>query len=465
MLPFGRKMKTEISVQRRSDLTDEKTDKGKRDFNRRTFIGAVAAVGAGAVLASCKKAYPPVTFVDLAPNGPVLKAGLIGCGDRGTGAALNFLKAGPNLKVVALGDVLQDHLDTCRDNLAKNAQQQIADDHCFIGFDAYKKVLETDVDLVLCATPPHFRPQHFDAAVDAKKHCFLEKPCAVDAPGVRSILATGQKAAAYNLCVVAGTLWRHDRAHRETYNRVSHGAIGQIVGVRARYNVGQLWYAPKKKEWSDMEAMIRDWVNWRWLSGDHIVEQHVHNLDTVHWFTGMNPTKAVGAGGRVQRVTGDQYDHFNVQFTYPNDGILDSMCRQIDGCAIEVSDCAMGTEGYTNCKDTIYDLTGKAVWKYQEAGQEPGKTRFNPYDQEHVDFVNAIRTNQPINEAENLAHSTLTAIMGRTAAYTGKEVKWDEIMDSNERLGPTEYALGQVPIKAEVPVPGNAANIANHART
>ncbi|MGD1100498.1 MAG: Gfo/Idh/MocA family oxidoreductase [Terriglobia bacterium] len=445
-------------------MTNEKNDKEKKDFNRRTFIGAVAAVGAGAVLASCKKTYPPVKFVDLAPQGPVLKAGLIGCGERGTGAALNYLKAGPNLKIVALGDVLKDHMDKCRDNLVKKAQHQVADDHCFIGFDAYKKVLEADVDLVLLATPPHFRPQHFDAAVDAKKHCFLEKPCAVDAPGVRSILATGQKAAAYNLCVVTGTQRRHDRAYKTTYNRVSHGAIGQIVGACARWNGGQLWYAPKKKEWSDMEAMIRDWVNWRWLSGDHICEQHVHNLDTVLWFTGMNPTKVIGCGGRVQRVTGDQFDHFNLQFTYPNGGILESMCRQIDGCANEVSEYVVGTEGYTNCKNTIYDLTGKVVWKYQEEGQDPGKTKFNPYDQEHVNFVTAIRANQPINEAEHVAHATLAAIMGRTAAYTGKEVKWDEIMDSQERLGPTEYAMGPVPIKAEVPVPGNAANVAKNAR-
>jgi predicted dehydrogenase len=223
---------------------------------------------------------------------------------------------------VALGDVLQDHMDTCRDNLAKRAQVRIADDHCFIGFDAYKKVLETDVDLVLLATPPHFRPQQFDAAVDAKKHCFIEKPVAVDAPGVRSILATGQKAAAYNLCVVAGTMRRHDRAYQETYNRVSHGAIGQIVGACGRFNRGHLWYAPRRKEWSDMEAMIRDWINWRWLSGDDIDESHVHNLDTELWFTGMNPTKVIGTGGRVQRVTGDQFDFFNSQFTYPNGGIF-----------------------------------------------------------------------------------------------------------------------------------------------
>ena len=262
-----------------------------------------------------------------------------------------------------------------------------------------------------------------------------------------------------------GTLWRHDRPHRETYNRVSHGAIGQILGARSRYNVGQLWYAPRKKGWSDMEAMIRDWVNWRWLSGDHIVEQFVHNLNTVLWFAGMAPTSAIGDGGRVQRVTGDQYDHFHIEFTYPNGGINDSMCRQIDGCANDVSDYIVGTEGCTNCKDTIFDLSGNVVWKYQEAGQDPGKTKFNPYDQEHVDFVNAIRTNQPVNEAEHLAHSTLIGILGRTAAYTGKEVKWDEMMDSNERLGPTEYAMGPVPIKAEIPVPGNAANIAKNART
>jgi predicted dehydrogenase len=444
-------------------MADEKTE--IRDFNRRTFIGAVAAVGAGAVLASCKKSISPLTFVDVAPDGPVLKAGLIGCGNRGTGAALNYLKAGPNVKIVAMADVLQDHMDTCRAELAKKAQLQVADDHCFIGFDAYKKLLDSDVDLVICATPPHFRPLHFDAAVEAKKHCFLEKPCAVDAPGIRSILATGQKAAAYNLCVVTGTQRRHDRSYQETYNRVSHGAIGQIVGAVARWNQGQLWYAPKKKEWSDMEAMIRDWVNWRWLSGDHIVEQHVHNLDTVLWFTGMNPTKVIGSGGRARRVTGDQYDFFNLQFTYPNGGIMESMCRQIDGCANERFEYVVGTEGYTNCNNTIYDLTGKVVWKYQEAGQDPGKTKFNPYDQEHVDLVTAIRTNKPINEAEHVAHSTLTAIMGRTAAYTGKEVKWDEMMDSTERLGPTEYTMGPVPIKAEVPVPGDAKDIAAHART
>jgi predicted dehydrogenase len=440
-------------------MADDKSEEDKGNFNRRTFIGALVGVGAGAVLASCQKSY-----VNRAPDGPLLKAGLVGCGERGTGAAQQFLKAGPHLQVVALGDVLPDRLNLCRDTLTRKSNQKISDDHCFIGFDAYKKVLETEVDVVLLATPPHFRPLHFDAAVDAKKHCFIEKPCAVDAPGVRSILATGQKAKTYNLCVVAGTQRRHHRAYKETYARVSHGAIGQIVGASARWNQGQTWYRPRKKKWSDMEAMIRDWVNWRWLSGDHIVEQHVHSLDTVRWFTGMNPTQVTG-GGRIQRVTGDQYDLFNLQFTYPHGGILESMCRQIDGCDDDISEVLVGTRGYTNCENTIYDLSGKVVWQYQERGQDPGRTRYSPYELEHVDFVTAIRTNEPLNEAEQFAQATLAAIMGRTAAYTGKVVKWDEMMDSNERLGPTEYAMGPVPIKAEVPVPGNATNIAKHART
>jgi len=439
-------------------------EKKKSDLDRRSFIGAMAVAGAGALLTSCAKSYPPVTFVDKAPDGPLLKAGLIGCGERGTGAALDFLKAGPNLKVVALADVLKDRLDLCRQTLAKEAEQQIAADRCFVGFDAYKKVIESDVDLVLMATPPHFRPIHFDAAVDAKKHCFIEKPVAVDAPGVRGVLGAGEKAKTYGLCVVAGTQRRHQREYIETYNRISHGAIGRIVGASCRWNQSQLWYTPRKKGWSDMEAMIRDWVNWCWLSGDHIVEQHVHNLDAVAWFTGMYPVKAIGAGGRARRVTGDQFDFFAIQYVYENGSRLGSMCRQIDGCKNEVSEYVVGTEGYTNCKNTIFDKEGKVVWKYQEPEMEPGKSKVDPYKQEHVDFVTAIRRNQPINEAENVAKSTLTAIMGRIAAYTGQEVAWDDVMDSKDRLGPKEYAMGPVPIKAVVPVPGTAQHAAENIR-
>ena len=255
-------------------MTDEKTDKEKRDFNRRTFIGAVAAVGAGAVLASCKKSYPPVTFVDAAPDGPVLKAGLIGCGNRGTGAALNFLKAGPNLENRGAGRRPQGPPGRLA---AKSLPRRL---RCrwpttiALSDSTLTRKCSTPMWTWCCWPPRRISGRRISMPRWTPRNTFfLEKPCAVDAPGVRSILATGQKAAAYNLCLVSGTLWRHDRPHRETYNRVSHGAIGQILGARSRYNVGQLWYAPKKKEWSDMEAMIRDWVNWRWLSGDHIVEQ------------------------------------------------------------------------------------------------------------------------------------------------------------------------------------------------
>ena len=200
----------------------------------------------------------------------------------------------------------------------------------------------------------------------------------MDAPGVRSVLATGQKAAAYNLSVAAGTQRRHHRAYRETYNHVSHGAIGKIVGGYARCNVGQIWYVERKKEWSDMEAMLRDWENWCWLAGDHIVEFTTHNLDALLWFTGMNPVKALGSGGRVQRVTGDEFDFFNVQYTYPNGAVQDTMARVMDGCANEVSEYVVGTEGYANCRNAIYDVTGKLVWKYQETRAAARKVKGKP---------------------------------------------------------------------------------------
>lgn len=442
------------------------TEEKKTNLTRRNFVSAVAVLGAGALIASCRKEYPKLTFVDTAPDGPQLKAGLIGCGERGTGAARDFLAAGPNLKVVALADVLPDHLATCRATLTKDFSQEIADDHCFVGFDAYKKLLEKDVDIAIMATPPHFRPIHFDAAVEAKKHCFIEKPAGVDASGIRAVLAAGEKAKAYNLSVVTGTQRRHSRSYQETYNRIANGAIGKILGASCRWNQSQLWYAPPQKKWSDMEAMIRDWVNWAWLSGDHIVEQHVHNLDTVAWFTGMHPAKAVGVGGRARRVTGDQFDFFSVQFLYENGTRLESMCRQIDGCTNDVSEYVVGSEGYTNCKNTIYDRDGKVVWMYQEEGLEPGASKVDPYKQEHVDFVTSIRTSKPLNEAENVAKSTLTAILGRTAAYTGKEVTWDQIMESQDHLGPTEYAMGPLPnIKPVWPVQGTADMGKKHART
>ncbi len=451
------------------------------DFTRRDFIGAASVAGAGLLLASCGgKTYPKVTFVDKAPNGPLLKAGLVGCGGRGTGAAQQFLKAGNSLQIVALADTFDDRLQTARKTLTNKDKQKIEDSRCYVGFDAYKKLIDSDVDVILLATPPHFRPLHFEAAVEAKKHIFMEKPVAVDPVGARSILASGEKAKAYNLCVVTGTQRRHQRQYVETQSRIAAGAIGKIVAARASWMQGQLWYKPRQEGWSDMEAMLRDWVNYSWLSGDHIVEQHVHNIDVINWFVGAYPVKAIGLGSRERRATGDQYDFFATDFIYPGgkdkdgkdrDGFhMTSLCRQIDGCKNDIAEYIWGTEGSTNCKDTIFDKDGGIVWQYVEDSKEepgkkldPGYSLVNPYEQEHVDFVSAIRTNKPINEAEATAKSTLAGVMGRISAYTGKEVTLEQAMSSDLRLGPKEYAMGPVDFKPEVPVPGTSKGAAKPA--
>ena len=418
-------------------------------LSRRDFIGTLAV--AGSVLVACAKArkreyaFPPL--LDRAPEGRRLRAGLVGCGGRGTGAALNFLEAGPDLEITALADVFQDRLDSCRQKLKKKAGVEVPDSRCFLGFDAYQKLIDSGVDIVMLATPPHFRPEHFAAAVEARKNVFMEKPVAVDPVGARSIIDTATKARALGLTVVTGTQRRHQREYIATFKRILDGAIGDIVAARCYWNQGQLWYRPRQPNWSEMEYMIRDWVNWRWLSGDHIVEQHVHNIDVVNWFTGMHPVKAVGVGARMRRVTGDQYDFFSIDFEMENGMHVHSMCRQINGCANNVSEWVVGTRGYSNCRDTIFNRKGEGVWKYDGP-------KINPYVQEHIDLVTAIRTEKPFVEAENTAVSTLVAIMGREAAYTGREITWDEMMASNMRLGPESYAMGPVGIEAVIPVPG-----------
>ena len=436
----------------------------KKSFNRRQFLGTTAAVGALGVaglsaLTSCSQKsveldLPPL--LDEAPDGELLKAGLIGCGGRGTGAAFNFLKAGPNIQITALADVFQDRLDGCRKTLKEQKNVEIADANCFVGFDAFQKLIDSGVDIVLIATPPKFRPEHFAACVDARKHVFMEKPVAVDPVGARAIMATAKKAETAGLTVVTGTQRRHQRDYVEIFKRVSNGAIGDIVSANAYWVGTQPWYETHRPEWTDMEYMIRNWVNWNWLSGDHIVEQHVHNLDVILWFSGKKPVSAVGFGGRHRRKTGDQFDHFSIDFTYDNGMHMQSMCRQIHGCKNNVSEFIMGTKGYTNCKDTIWNHDGTVAWTYPYPLNEEGKPylKVGPYDQEHVDMITAIRTNKPINEAENTANATLMAIMGRITAYTGQEVTWEEMMKSSLTVGPTEYAFGSVDIPEIPPTPG-----------
>ncbi|HUX58719.1 MAG TPA: Gfo/Idh/MocA family oxidoreductase [Bacteroidales bacterium] len=441
----------------------------KSSISRRNFLGKAATVGVAGVvvpsiITSCareaKKVVAIPTMLDQAPDGPVLKAGVIGCGGRGTGAANDFLSAGPNLQIVALGDTFQDRIDSCKASILKQHGQEVPVENCFVGFDAYQKVIDSGVDIIITATPPFFRPMIVEAAIQAKKHVFSEKPVCVDPAGARSLMATAQKAKGMDLCIVTGTQRRHQRDYVANWQQVAQGSIGEITGGNAWWNGGKLWHRDPNASWSEMEYMIRNWVNWTWLSGDHIVEQHVHNLDVINWFTGSHPVKAVGFGSRLRRVTGDQYDNFSIDFTFENGIHVHSMCRQINGCVNNVSERIQGSKGSTNCQNTILDLAGNEVWKYDypldEDGQPGRSVSVNPYVQEHIDLVTAIRTGQVINEMENTAISTMVAIMGRISAYTGKETTYEEMMNSDLKLGPKVFDWGPVDIDKTVPIAGLA---------
>ncbi len=445
----------------------------KSSISRRIFLGKAASVGvAGVVIPSLisgcsreqKKVVAVPEFLDKAPDGPVLKAGIIGCGGRGTGAAVNFLNAGPNLQVVALGDTFQDRIDACRERILKTHNQDVPLDKCFVGFDAYQKVIDAGVDIVILATPPAFRPEHLAAAITAKKHVFAEKPVCVDPVGARSVMASGEKAKGLGLNIVTGTQRRHQRDYVAAWQQVQEGLIGDVVGGTVYWNGGKLWHRESNPSWTEMEWMIRDWVNWTWLSGDHIVEQHVHNLDVMNWFTGSHPVKAVGFGSRLRRVTGDQYDNFSIDYSFENGMHFHSMCRQINGCANNISEMIQGAKGsaYLFQSQPVYlkDNTGANVWEYQYPAGDDGKPSkgkmVDPYVQEHIDLVTAIRKGEAINEAQATATSTLVGIMGRISAYTGKETTWDEMMNSDLKIGPKVYAFGPVDMDKSVPIAGEA---------
>ncbi len=441
----------------------------KSSISRRNFLGKAAAVGVAGVvvptiITSCarekKKVVEVPAFLDQAPDGPVLKAGVIGCGGRGTGAAINFLSAGPNLQITALGDTFQDRVDNCKARILKEKNQEVPAEKCFVGFDAFQKVIDSGVDIIILATPPFFRPEHLAAAVAAKKHVFAEKPVAVDPTGARSVMATAKKAEGLGLSIATGTQRRHQRDYVATWQQIQQGLIGDLTGGNVWWNGGKLWHRDNDPSWSEMEWMIRDWVNWTWLSGDHIVEQHVHNLDVANWFFGTHPVKAVGMGSRLRRVTGDQYDNFSIDYVFENGMHIHSMCRQINGCANNVSERLQGSKGSTNCQNTITGLDGAELWKYDYPldadGKPTNRVSVDPYVQEHIDLVTAIRTGKVFNELEATAISTMVGIMGRISAYTGKETTYEEMMNSDLKLGPAVFAFGPVDIPKEVPIAGEA---------
>lgn len=418
---------------------------GEPDLSRRNFLKKSSLVAASTAVA----ANFPFVLTSRADANLPIRVGLIGCGGRGTGAAGNVLKSAENVKIVALGDLFSDRLEGCRKGL-KAEGQDISDDRCFVGFDAYQKVLALpDINYVILATMPHFRHIHLQAAVEAGKNIFMEKPVAVDGPGVRSVIESGELAKKKGLAIVAGTQRRHQREYMETIQRLHDGAVGEILAARVYWNGGELWYHDRQPNWSDMEYQCRNWYYYTWLCGDHIVEQHVHNLDVANWLMGAHPVKASGLGGRQVRTDpkyGHIFDHFAVEYEYPNGARVFSQCRQSDNCDDNVSEAAIGTKGTSDCYANIHVKDGES-WRYSGS-------KANPYVLEHTDLIASIREGKPLNEARQVAESTLTAIMGRESAYSGHAVKWDDMLNSEVKLGPGKYSFDVEPPKVAVAIPG-----------
>lgn len=447
----------------------EKNKMNRRDFlQRSTILGVGGIVGVSALASACKgPKYVPLRnpedyyvpeLPDKAIQGREIKVGVIGCGGRGSGAIKNLFDAADGIRLTALGDVFPDRLEGLRKMAAEKLGQEVPDENCFIGFDAYQKVIDSGVDMIIDTTPPVFRPDHFKYAVQKGVHSFLEKPVAVDAKGYRTMMAAAKQAQAKGLCVVCGTQRHHQRPYVEAFRKIQEGYIGEITGGNVYWNQGMLWYRNREKGWSDMEWMIRDWVNWKWLSGDHIVEQHVHNIDVFLWMSGYKVAKATGFGARHRRITGDQYDQFSIDFEMENGVHLHSMCRQIDGCSNAVGEIIYGTKGSWNSFDhEIKDLDGNVVWKFDNEKAETEFQQHNPYVLEHVDLVNHIRKGEPIDEATACAMSTLAGVMGRTAAYTGDTVSWDDMSQSEMDYLPEKLEIGPMDMSGyTVQVPGKA---------
>jgi predicted dehydrogenase len=438
----------------------------ENSINRRTFLknsalaGTVGMMGTGSgILTSCSSnnasetklvplkelgSYYIPELPDKAADGKELKAGVIGCGGRGSSAAFNFLDAANGVTITALADAFKDRMDGLVGKL-KERNIDIPENKRFTGLDAYKQLIESDVDVVIVATPPNFRPIHFQYATEKGKHSFLEKPICVDPTGYRTIIATAKQAQAKNLRVVTGTQRHHQRNYVESYKKIMEGMIGEITGGTVYWNGGMLWYNDRKQGWSDCEWMIRDWVNWGWLSGDHIVEQHVHNLDVWTWFTGgLKPVSATGVGSRQRRVTGNQFDNFSVDFEMENGIHLHSMCRQVHDTDTNVSEFIQGTKGsWWSGSMEIKDLKGQVVWKYDYEDEKAKFKQTDPYTLEHVNWINSIRGNEPIEQASETAIANMYAIMGRESAYSGRKVTWDEMTASNLDLYPKDIDLNK----------------------
>jgi predicted dehydrogenase len=393
-----------------------------------------------------------------AAGSDVLRVGLIGCGQRGTGAATQALAADSNVKLVAMADAFEDRLESSlsllRGHEKVGSKVDVRPERCFMGFDAYEKLLGSGVDVVLLCEPPHFRPQHLRAAVEAGKHVFAEKPVAVDAPGVRSALETCERARTKGLSVVSGLCLRHDNGFKETVRRIHDGAVGEVVTLLANDYRGGRWAKPKQPDWTEMTYQMRNWYNFTWLSGDFNVEQHVHLLDVCAWvMKEQYPVKAIAMGGR-QVLSGTEYgqiyDHFSVVYEYADGARLVANCRQQPGCKNDISAQVLGTRGRAELSEKRRGLritTAGNEWTFTGPPNQM-------YQTEHDVLFASIRSGKPINNGDYMARSTLLAIMGRMAAYTGQQVTWDMALNSREDLTPSRYDWNASPPASQVAVPG-----------
>ena len=422
--------------------------------DRRDFLKAAAASAGAAATVNLAGAF--------AAGNETIKVGLVGCGGRGTGAVRNILDAegvlnpnGGKVEIVAAGDVFKDKAQGAaktfkngKDYQKYAAQVKLTPDTTFDGLDAYQKVIDAGVDLVILATPPGFRPQHLEAAVRAGKHVFCEKPVAVDATGIRKCFGLVDESKKKNIAVVAGTQRRHQKGYIETVKKLHDGAIGEVRAARCAWNGQGIWFNERRQGEKDAAYQLRNWYHFLWLCGDHIVEQHVHNLDVINWVMQDHPVRAVGMGGRAARPVGEPgevgqiWDHFAVEYEYKNGVRLASYCRHIPGDN-DISETVVGSKGV--CK----------VDKYLINREEAGSDDRDPYVQEHIDLLNSIRAGRPLNELQAVTESTFTAILGRNAAYACKTLKWDDALAADENIVPEKLTLDSSITVTPAPTPGS----------
>ena len=434
----------------------------KKD-SRRNFVKKTAALTTGVLTST----LPIDSFANVS-NDKKLKLALVGCGGRGSGAAVQALIADENVELIAMADVFKDRIEKSLEGIKEyfgdTKKINVNEKNIFIGFDSYIKAIDL-CDVVILTTPPGFRPMHFEYAVQNDKHIFMEKPLATDAPGVRRVLDAARVAKEKKLNVVVGLQRHYENKYINLYNKLKSDAIGKIISGQVYWNDGGVWVNKRKPEQTELEYQMRNWYYFNWICGDHILEQHIHNIDVANWFIGEYPSTAQGMGGREVRNGKDHghiFDHHFVEFHYPGGAVISSQCRHQKNTMRRVDEVFQGTKGsITLGSGEIRDLSGNLKFSYPKNNYSESDDEPNPYQVEHDKLFKSIREGSVISDAENGAKSTLSAIMGRMATYTGKKITWDEIMNSKESLVPDNLSWNSTPPilpdedgNYDVPVPG-----------